>query len=341
MIITHNDSLKRQWMATFLNMFDYRQSDLMNIKGSHIMEAIVADMVTEKPEVYFINHQTLRSYLSTHGPVALHQFFRKLKIGIKVYDESHLEFANILLMDMFSNTARTWYLTATFDRSDKSESACFKKAFSSLEAYGERESVDYVEKHVVYHAVYIKSRPSPEMMRKIMKYGGMTAASYGHYAFGDDLNYTAYRSIKLILEKTKDLDGKTLIFVPLIDAVDRVAQKLKTDFPDKSVGVYHSRVDKEEKLSAEKKDIIVSTIKSCGTGKDIPGLRVLICLEPIASKVQAQQLIGRLRPFSKDKFTYFFDVIDTSIPTINWWFRARYRKIATLVKQTIYLNLDS
>ena len=97
---------------------------------------------------------------------------------------------------------------------------------------------------------------------------------------------------------------------------------------------------KEEKESAEKKDIIVSTIKSCGTGKDIKGLRCVICAEPIASKVVIQQTIGRLRPYAKDKNTYFFDIVDICIPTVNWWWKARFKKIQTLVKETIYLNID-
>lgn len=338
-IITPNESLKQQWIATYHKMFDYRPKNLMNIAGSNIIEAIMADAI-DPADVYFVNHQTLRSYMTSTNGYNLHKFFKKINVGIKVYDESHMEFANILLIDFFSNTNRTWYLTATFDRSDKTESMCFKRAFNSVIAYGEMQSKEVIQKHVIYHVVNINSRISPKDRAKVIGYAGMTAASYGNYAFMTDPTQSAYNAILEILNKTKNVEGKTLIFVPLIDAVDDVVKKLKHDYPDKSVAAYHSKISKDEKESALKKDIIVSTIKSCGTGKDIAGLRCLISAEPVASKVTTEQMFGRLRPYGEGKDTYFFDIIDVCIPPINWWARARYKKIETLAKEIVQLNLD-
>lgn len=338
-IITPNESLKQQWIATYNKMFDYRSSDLMNIAGSNIMDAIMNDLI-EPANVYFVNHQTLRSYMTSTSGYQLHKFFKKINVGIKAYDESHMEFANILLIDFFSNTNRTWYLTATFDRSDKTESVCFKRAFNSVITYGEIQSQEVIEKHVIYHIVNINSRITPKQRSQVIGYAGLTATSYGKYAFLTDENETAYKAIVEIINKTKELEGKTLIFVPLIEAVDKVVKQLKNAFPEKTVGAFHSKIPADEKKSAEQKDIIVSTIRSCGTGKDIKGLRCVICAEPVASKVVAQQMIGRLRPYAKDKDTYFFDIVDICLAPLNWWFKSRYKKIETLVKETIYLNID-
>lgn len=340
MIITPNENLKHQWISTYNKMFDYRPKNLMNIAGSSIIDGLMLDEI-EPSDVYFVNHQTLRSYMTSTNGYNLHKLFKKLNIGIKVYDESHMEFANILLIDFFTNTNRTWYLTATFDRSDKTESACFKRAFNSVITYGEIESSEIVEKHVVYHIVNVNSRISPKDRAKVIGFSGMSAASYGKYAFLSDENDTAYKAIVEILKKIRNVEGKILIFIPLIEAVDNVTKKLKNEFPDKDVAAFHSKISKEEKESAKNKDIIVSTIKSCGTGQDIPGLRCLICVEPIASKVVAEQIIGRLRPYGKNKLTYFFDIIDISIPPINYWWRARFKKIQTLVKEVIYLNINN
>ena len=273
------------------------------------------------------------------NPYQFHKFFKKLKIGIKVYDESHMEFGNILMIDFFSNTQRTWYLTATFDRSDKTESVCFKRAFQSVITFGESESAEVVKKHVIFHEVNINSRISPKHRAMLMAHPGFTAAKYGRYAFFLDPSDTTYKTILEILKKTSNMEGKTLIFVPLIDAVDEVVKRLRRDFPEKSCAAYHSKVSKEEKESAEKKDIIVSTIKSCGTGRDIKGLRAVICAEPVASKVVTEQMIGRLRPYAPDKDTYYFDIVDRSIPPVTWWYRARLKKVEALVKQKINLAL--
>ena len=338
LIITPNESLKQQWLATYAKMFDYRPKNLMNIAGSNIMDAIMRDEVNEA-DVYFVNHQTLRSYLSQNSPFMLKSFFQKLKIGIKVYDEAHMEFSNILLMDTFSNTDRTWYLTATFGRSDKSEMQCFKRAFQSVIGYGEVESKALKRKHVIYHVVNVFSAITPRDRSWLMGYPGFTANKYGKYAFGLDKRDIVYKTILEILTKTKDLEGKTLIFVPLIDNVDEIVKRLKKDFPTKSVAAYHSKVPKDEKESAEKKDIIVSTIKSCGTGRDIKGLRSIICAEPVASKVVIEQTIGRLRPYAEDKDTYYWDIVDRSVPPITWWWKGRYKKIQELVKQTVFLDM--
>lgn len=338
-IITPNESLKQQWIATFHKMFDYRPKNLMNIAGSNIIDGIMDDLIDDA-DVYFVNHQTLRSYLTSTNGYQLHKFFKKLNVGIKVYDESHMEFMNILLIDFFTNTNRTWYLTATFDRSDKTESVCFKRAFNSVITYGETQSQEIVRKHVIYHIVNINSRISPKDRARVIGYQGMSAISYGKYAFLEDENNTAYNAILEILNKIKDVEGKVLIFIPLIEAVDEVVKKLKKDYPDKSITAYHSKISRDEKESIDKKDIIVSTIKSLGTGKDIKGLRCVICAEPVASKVVIQQVIGRLRPYSDDKDTYYFDIVDVCIPPINWWWKARFKKIETLVKSVVYLNID-
>lgn len=338
LVITPNESLKQQWINTFVKMFDYRPKHLMNIAGSNVIDAIMDDMV-EEADIYFVNHQTLRSYMTQYGGYKFHQFLKKLKIGIKVYDESHMEFANILLIDNYSNTDRTWYLTATFDRSDKTESVCFKRAFMSVIEFGAEESAKLSRKHVIYHMVNINSMISPKDRARLMGFPGFTAAKYGQYAFFGDKNNTAYNAILTILKNTKNMEGKTLIFVPLIESADELVKRIRKDFPEKSVAAYHSKVSREDKESAEKKDIIVSTIKSAGTGRDIPGLRSVICAEPVASKVVIEQTIGRLREYAPDKDTYYWDIVDRSIPPLTWWFKGRFKKIESLVKKVINLEM--
>lgn len=346
LIITPNERLKQQWISTYSKNFDYRPKELMNIAGSAIMEGIMEDLY-DACDVYFVNHQTLQSYVTANNGYVLHKFFKKLNIGIKVYDESHMHFGNIISTDFHSNTDRTWYLTATFSRSDKTEAECFKRAFNSVNEFGYIQSSMSAIKHVIYHAIRFNSRISPKDRPIAIPFGGMTAVSYGKYAFFRDQNKTAYNIILKILNILDNVEGKILIFVPLIDAVDDITSSLKKDYPNKSVAAYHSKISRDEKESAEKKDIIVSTIKSCGTGVDIKGLRAVICCEPIASKVVAEQMFGRIRPYKVEedgkeviKDTYFFDCIDVSIPPCNFWWRARFKKYEALAKEVIYLDMD-
>ena len=339
-IIVPNNGLKYQWMKdTFIGMFTYQKSQLMDIAGSQIIDDIMEDNI-EPRDIYFVTHATLRNYMNEHGGYALGQFFKKLKVEVKVYDESHMEFANIINIDHYTNTNRTWYLTATFDRSDKSESACFKRAFANVEDYGEIESHRLAVKHVLYHVVNINSRPTRKEMGKLMGWGGFTSIKYGRHAFFTDPKQTCYRVIEMLCDKVKDINGKTLIFTPLIESCDLVAEKLKKKFPEKRIAVYHSKADSDDRKHAFEKDIIVTTIKSCGTGKDIKDLRTVISAEPYASKNIAAQAMGRLRNRPDKKDTLYFDIVDIGIPAENWWLRARMKVISMLAKEVIYLNME-
>ncbi len=343
-IITPSENIKQQWMyKTLKDIFNYRPKHMCNIAGSNIIDSIMDDLI-DPYDIYLVNHQTLQSYSSTNGGYALHKFFKKIKVGIKVYDESHLQFKNILTTDFYSNTNKTIYLSATFDRSDKTESACFKKAFQSVINFGENESFEIVEKHVIYHVVNINSHISPKDRRTVIGFAGMTSVSFGRYAILVDQNKTMYKTILKILEIVKNVEGRILIFIPLIEAVEEVAKCLKKD-QDKTVGTYHSKISKDEKeATLKKKDIIISTIGSLGTGQDIDGLRVVINCEPLASKVNTKQVFGRIRPYvdaeGNKKDTYFFDIVDICIPMCNYWFRARFKAIESLAKDIIYLNMD-
>jgi hypothetical protein len=45
-------------------------------------------------------------------------------------------------------------------------------------------------------------------------------------------------------------------------------------------------------------------------------LRILINLEPVASKALADQVRWRLREYSKEDDTYFFYPVDTTLPEV-------------------------
>lgn len=337
LIITPTEGLKVQWINTYRKMMGYREEQICNIAGGAVIDAILNDAIPPA-DIYVANHSTLRNYLTSTNGWMFHQFMKKLQVGIKVYDEAHLDFANILLLDDFSNTEQTWYLTATFGRSDKTEQKCYKQAFSTLVSYGENESLATMRKHVIYHTVQINTHVTPYHRAKLMAYPGFSAAKFGKYAFFEDKNETCYHAIQKCLDLLKDKEGKILVFVPLIDAVESVADKLHRDYPDKKIGRYHSRMPKDEKEEELKKDIIVTTIKSCGTGKDIPGLRALISADPLASKLGSRQLVGRLRPYSEILDTYFFDIVAIDILPCTWWWKARYKAIKDLVKATVFLQ---
>ena len=219
------------------------------------------------------------------------------------------------MIDFFSDVKLSYYLTATFTRSDPKEIRIFQKAYSSLYRFGE-ETLDYeeVRKHIVLCVVLYRSFPDYSAVNNIVNGAyGFNSYRYIDYTLKGDTHHTMIKVIKKIIDRVENLEGKILITSPKIESVEMIAKELKYE-TDKSIGVVHSKFSNDDNAETIKNsDIISSTIKGIGEGDDIKGLRVLINTEPVGSKALVDQLRGRLREYSKEDDTYMFYLIDTSI----------------------------
>lgn len=334
-IITHQDKIKDQWIKSYLTMTNVTEDRLVNIHGSEIVEKIMNDEIDG--DYFFINHQTLKSLSKSHGYEGLENFFKKIKVGIKVYDEAHLSFRNILMVDAFSNIKKTFYLTANFDRSDPKEGRLFKKCFASVYKFGE-VTKDYEEKrkHIIYVPVIYRSNPTSLQVASVMNRYGFSVINFSKYSLYEDDERTMIRHFFKIFDKACELDGKILITAHKIEHTAFIKSLLEKEYPDlgKTISTINSKNTVEEnKIAKENADIICSTIKSCGTGADIKGLRCVINLEPFSSKITANQLSGRLREYAKDKDTYFFDLIDIAFPACEKQYKTKISRNSYLRKK--------
>ena len=85
---------------------------------------------------------------------------------------------------------------------------------------------------------------------------------------------------------------KVLILVGLKDFAETLTAWCRDTYPAlTSIAFLHGVGDEE----LEKSDIIVSTIGSAGTGRDIKGLRTVILFSSFGSEALTLQTIGRLR----------------------------------------------
>ena len=312
-IIVHKSNLKKQWIDEFINKTDIDEDMIMDVDGSSDVQAIMTG--DKSADIYVITHQTLTSYANTYSWDKLSIFFKKIGVGVKVIDEAHKFFQNSLMIDFFSNVKISYYLTATFARSDPKEIRIFQKAYSSLYRFGE-ETINYeeVRKHINLCVVLYRSRPDFSVVSKIVNGPyGFNSYRYADYALKGDTNQTMMKVIKKIIKKVEHLEGKILITSPKIESVEYIAKEL-SKITDKSIGIVHSKLGKENTREIiRQSDIISSTIKGIGEGDDIKGLRVLINTEPISSKALVDQLRGRLREYSKTEDTYMFYLIDSGI----------------------------
>ena len=107
-IITHLERLKVQWTNSLLKFTNIDESEICNIVNSTAISRL--NNINPKFKVYIVNHATIHSYASKHGWDSIDSFFKHLGIGVKIYDEAHLLFHNIMNIDYNTNTRKNIYL---------------------------------------------------------------------------------------------------------------------------------------------------------------------------------------------------------------------------------------
>lgn len=334
-IITHQDTIKQQWIDSFIKMTNIPEDMLINITGSgNILDVINGDL---DGYMYFVNHQTINSFAKSYGWPALVTFFEKAGIGIKVFDEAHKNFKNVLRVDFFSNVYKTFYLTANFGRTDTKEAFLYKRSFSSVIKFdGKINVIEEKRKHIIYVPVLYRSHPSTTDLLSVMNSYGFSVLNFSKYALYDDPEETQLKQFKKVFDIANRLEGKILITVPKIDDTEFIAKYIKFKYPDldKKIGIVNSHHSKDDNTYVKENcDIICSTIKSCGTGVDIKGLRCIINAEPFSSHITANQLAGRLREYAPDKDTYFFDLIDIAFPSCENQYKSKLTNLRKKCKE--------
>lgn len=338
-IITHQEKIKAQWYKTFDQMSSVNLEKICNIAGVEVVEQLMQTKKSPDYDFYLVNHQTLSRYARKYGWGSIRAFFQKIRVGIKVVDEVHLFFENTLMLDYFSNTYKTFYLTATFNRSDTQEMYLFKKAFQSVVRFGE-ETFNYEEKrkHVVFVVVFFQSRPMYGLP-KIKTGHGFSSYYYIDYELSEESGGVLTKVVRKILDQSKHLEGRRLILSPKTDSAEYFREQVEHYF-DYSVGTVHSKNSPEKNQENMEKDCICSTSKSFGTGVDLKGLRVMINTEPIGSEVLADQVRGRLREYSKDKDTFLFYPVDTVFKETTRMLKKIMPVMKRKCKEIIMMNMN-
>ena len=340
LIITHASKIRSQWYDEFLKTTDVPESELMIVDGVSDMEKIITG--DADADFFFINHQTLQSAERNKGINFIIDFFDKIQTGIKVYDEAHYEFASIVKLDMLSNIPKTYYLTATFRRTNSRENKIFGIVFASVFKFSNKmyeaalqgsishdgdDSEVEMRKHTIYCPIEYNSHPLQEnLMEMYNKLGLFSGFNYIKYELSNKYAFEKlHEALGLVFGMIKDTPGRILIVNPKVDCCELIKEVVHEICPNRSIGTIHSKNTKDDNIKNSSCDIIVSTIKSNGLGVNISKIRFLINLEPFSSTVIAEQLRGRLRPYSSTEYTYFFDLADIGVPKAAEFLKRRTR----------------
>lgn len=333
-IIVHQNRIKEQWKKSILTFTSLKEDDIGDITGTTVVNKIMkADKINEK--IFLITHSEINAYAKKNGWNSITRLFLKLGVGVKIYDEAHLNFDNILKVDFFTNVKKTFYLTATFNRSEREENKLFNFCFSDIPKYGV-EVKKSKRKHVVYVSVLFDSKPTLDDKAHCKgRKSSLDRNRYSDYLFSKDIIFDVILYAMHIL---RDNEGKIMILSSKISSVEQVYHFMKDAFPDKKVAMYHSKLSKEENEKINDADIISATPKAFGTGFDLKGLRSLIMLEPFSSTVNADQYSGRLREYGPDDNTFYVECVDKGFSSSEKMYKRRLKVFKQKCKKLLELT---
>lgn len=340
LIIVPTSGIKVQWGETLTGMFNVDPSRVKLVNTPK-------DFINIKADFVIVSQASLQVLNKTYD---LEKIMKANRFGIKVIDEVQMWFHNIIKVDGNSNICHNWYLTGTFGRSGDEENALYQEMFGDLAIFREKDkqptifnrkpgNVYGMKPHMHCRMMWTKSGLSKEEIASVtssMRYSersgkwmryGISIPAYTELVIPSDGTMTRFLSNLLKVVKMANNEvkyGKMLILSPTVASVLVIEKYVKQMYPKLKVGTIHSRNTKQEndRVKAEC-DILISTVKSCGTGFDVKDLSKLIVAEQFKSWILADQVSGRLRRRPDGKDTYMWDIVDAQIKQLRAWANAR------------------
>ena len=341
LIIMHRDSLRAQWNESLFQMNGFERQYVHEIDTTKELYDIANGDYDKDYDIYLITHATFRAGLKRIGDLNIAQNITKnLGIGVKVIDEAHLEFRDILLLDIVCNVKRNIYLTATPGRSQREENKIYWNVFRSAKFYAPSGMLNdnMPKKWMEYVTVRMSSECRPNIYRfQVTRGKGMNPASYGKWVIAYDKKKRHFKCCKEIIMEcfNRDSNAKVLVLIPLISLCESLMDFLideldkENDFKYAlSIRTINSSISKSDIEYSKKADVIVSTLGSMGVGMDVKGLTDIINMTPYCSKLTAEQSLGRVR--YAGKIGHYYDIVDQSVPMDIFWWKSRSKTLKAL-----------
>lgn len=333
-VITYSITLLNQWKANIKEYTNLKEEDIMLISGSPMMNMILNNksVKARKAKIFLCSHGTIQSFCETYGWDKLNDVFKVLGIGMKFFDEAHTNFANMLMIDFFTNVFRTYYVTATPKRSDWREDRIYQLSIKNvpfIDLFDENN-----DPHTDYVAIKWNSRPTAQQISACRNMYGLDRNKYIDYVTKQPNFYAMMRIIMDMIIKCK---GRVLIYIGTNEAILRVYRWMSENYHQYlgEIGIYTSLLDKEQKMKEKSKKILLSTTKSAGLGEHIEGLKMTIVLaEPFKSEVLARQSLGRTR----DSNTVYVELVDLGFKYVRKFYYDKlpvFNKYALSVSDTM------
>jgi hypothetical protein len=292
LIIVDTAELANQWKSQFLFHTDMKDSDVAILSGR---ESVDEARASRSAKAYIAIYRTV-GMLMEESDNAVNALCRDLGIGLRVFDEAHVDFHAICMINAFSNVRYTVYLTATPSRSNFREDTLYGKVFGRIPYFNGKEIED--ER---YHTVILagfSSLPPIDVSGSIKTLRGFNIPRWASWIASEDA-YPRYEKFIFSL-----IDGmgllkrglKIAVMLPTIELIEKTKASLEGNYGSEAdIGMFIGSVPKAGRRAELSHKLILTNDKIFDKGIDVEDLDVLILMVPFSSKVKTEQVMGRLR----------------------------------------------
>lgn len=354
LIIAPTTNVRGQWKDTLIKMFGVPEKNITEVDSPD-------KFINVKTDFCIILQASLSAINKKYD---LEKIMKANKFGTKIIDEAHMYFNNTIKIDGSSNIKNNWYLTATFGRSAEEENKLYHQMFSDIELFRVKDKTPTLfnrkpgnvyghKPHMNCFMYWAPSELSDDEIKKVstsMRYNerdnkwmryGISIPKYTELVIPPDHKTVFIKKILEVIHVASKVPyGRMLVLSPTIESVETLAKYIRDMFPKYFVGTIHSHNSKEENDAVKNKaDIILSTVKSSGTGFDVKDLSTLVCAEQFKSAILAEQVSGRLRRRPDGRDTFMYDIVDASVPQLRQWGSSRAELLKRKSKKFTVVDL--
>jgi len=307
-----------QWSRSIFDFTTLKEEDVYIIKGEKSISTLLRKIDKEIfPKIILCSIGTIRNYANDKEAFDEYPPFDELcqllRIGVRITDETHLNFHANLMIDLRLAPAQTIVLTATFDNSRPEIKRIFDSHYPSEIRYGENEYRKYVAVREYRFGWTLDEIPSKFYKGKD---GYSHAMLEGYLLKKDDMIATIFDRVYVpILQNhyfSQHQPGRKLLILCISVAMcTYIQQRIRKLYPGFTTNIYIAETD--DSVLAQS-DIIVSTPFSAGTGRDIKGLYTVFLTASIRSAPLSRQILGRLRWIADDVVPQFCYCTNVRIP---------------------------
>lgn len=334
-IVVDQIGLADQWAREFLTHTDLQADEIKILSGKTSVEEAIEN--PEKYKVFIAIHKTLNMLLN-EDLNSINKLMNKLEIGIRVFDEAHVNFKNVCMIQSLSNVEYTIFLTATPSRSNFLDDKLYGKVFRLIPFFNGKHIEN--EKYQTVFLGRFDSHPSLDVKETIKTKRGLNIPRWSKHILNDGYEYYINSLYKLIdVFKLMINKKQTVIYLPTIELIEKTVESLEEHYPDIDVGMYVGKIPENKRLDVLKQQFIVTNEKIFGRAMDVETLEFVITYLPLSSPIITEQILGRLR-YHEGKLQVLIDMTDGGFQeckTQSYSRKRVYKQKAKIIKE---FNLD-